>query len=152
MARLFQTSQSDARWSPQERVLFARASCLCFGIGLLLWSLAPIAIARIVSKEPPELGSLLLPSATMLLAGVFIGLYSLIRESQRGWIWMAFVLSCLFMGTGLAYSISSGFLASSSFVLFLSALTTFSTWLAVTALTRERREIIDAVTHPPGSP
>lgn len=147
MSDLFETSLSSERWSSHERILFARASCLCFGISLLLWSLAPIVVTRVVSGETPDAFSLLLKGVTLLIAGAFIGFYSLIRDKMLWAIWAAFVLACIFLGAGLAASVANGFVASSSFVLFLSALTMVSTWLAIDAVTRERRELIAAVSN-----
>lgn len=149
MSDLFETTVSTERWSPNERILFARASCLCFGIALLLWSLAPIVVSRLVSGEPPNLNALLLNGTTLLIAGAFIGFYSLIRDRWLWAIWTAFILACVVMGAGLAASFASGFAASGSFILFLSAMTMVSNWLAIDAVTRERREMIAAVLREP---
>lgn len=149
MSRLFDTEMSRSRWTPPERLLFARASCLCFGIGLLLWSLAPLIVARLIRSESPQMNDLLFNGATLLLAGMFIGFYSLIREGPLWPVWSAFVLASIFLGAGLTISVINGFIASSSFVLFLSAMTTLATWMAIDAVQRERREIIAAVTRDP---
>lgn len=152
MSDLFETSVSSERWSSHERILFARASCLCFGIALLLWSLAPIVVARIVSGESPDSTALLFNGVTLLIAGAFIGFYSLIREKMLWAIWSAFVLACIFLGAGLAVSFSRGFIASGVFILFLSTLTMISTWLAIDVVTRERREMVAAVSGQPPRP
>lgn len=149
MSKLFETEMSRSRWTPAERLLFARASCLCFGIGLLFWSLAPLIVTRMLRSDAPPVTDLLLNGATLLLAGLFISFYGLVREGSLWPIWSAFVASSIFLGAGLTISVMNGFAASSSFVLFLSAMTTLATWMAIDAVQRERREIIAAVTRDP---
>lgn len=149
MSKMFDTEMSRSRWTPGERLLFARASCLCFGIGLLLWSLAPLIAVRLIRGETPPIDQLFLNSVTLLIGGLFIGFYGMIREGSLWPIWSAFVVACIFLGSGLTISIMNGFVASSSFVLFLSAMTTLATWMAIDAIQRERREIIAAVTRDP---
>ena len=36
-------------WEPAHNILFAHMACLCLGVGMLLWGIAPALVERLVT-------------------------------------------------------------------------------------------------------
>jgi hypothetical protein len=124
------------RWSLEHRLLFGQISCLCFGMGLILWGLAPTLMQRILTNEPPSTFDLAVNLACFLVAVLFIGFHLLIKRRVRWAAWAAFLVSCVIVGAGVTVSFGTGFQLNNSFILFLSAATCFASWLAIEAIAK----------------
>jgi len=131
------TGPRHGNWTPEHNILFAHASCLCLGIGMLLWGLAPALVERLITDRAPSLHAFLLNSLVFVLGLAFIGMHVLVRRRIRWAVWAAFLVSATLAAAGLALTTASGFQLSSSFLLLLSMCTCFATWLAIATLTRE---------------
>lgn len=129
------TPNRDSAWQPQHSVLFGQASCLCFGIGLIIWGLAPAIVERIVTGQTPPLHMLVANSASFTLGAIFIGAMMLIRRRIQWAAWVAFAIAVMLAGVGAAFALNSGTQITSTFLLLLSAETSFATWLAIGGLT-----------------
>lgn len=127
-------SKAGRRWSLEHRLLFGQTSCLLFGLGLILWALAPVVVARVISGQPPSVESLALNLVSFLMAVTFIGLHLLIKRRVRWAAWSAFLISCVVVGAGVAVSFATGFHFNSAFLLMLSTVTCFGSWLAIEAI------------------
>lgn len=126
---------STRNWQPQHSVLFGQTSCLCFGIGLIIWGLAPAVIERIVTGSTPPLHMLTVNSVVFGLGALFIGATVLIRRRVRWAAWIAFAIAVMLAGASAAFVFSGGSShVVSSFLLLLSAETGFATWLAIGGL------------------
>ena len=74
---------------PGQRWALARMSCLGLGAALLLWSLAPAVVERILTREAPRAQTLVLSSLTFLVGFAFLGLLRRLQVrksiSRRPW-------------------------------------------------------------------
>ncbi len=121
-------------WRPEHSLLLAQAACLSLGTGLVLWGLAPAVIERIVTGHTPPLAMLAMNALIFLLGSAFL-LSSFMIHARRRWAaWFAFGLAVMLGGAGVAIILATGMRSSSSFLLLISAVTSFSTWLAIDAL------------------
>lgn len=125
---------TEKSWSLEHRLMFGQAACLFFGLGLIMWGLAPTMINRVLTGEPPSVASLAVNLMCFLVAVMFIGFHLLIKKRVRWAAWSAFLISCIVLGGGVAISFATGFQFNSSFILLLSVVTCFATWLAIEAI------------------
>ena len=124
----------NRRWSLKQRIDFAHATTVCLGLGLLLLSLAPLLINRMIADVQPDLGDWVTKSATMLLAVTFLTLSVLIRNRWTWAVWTAFIVSTLMVASGIAVNVILGAHSGSAFVLVLSAATCFGSWRAIESI------------------
>ena len=129
--------QSGVTEHPTPYLTLAHTLCLCLGLALLLWGLAPVLVDRILLGRAPQLQSLLLSSVTFLVGLSFIGLHHLIRRDVRWALWAAFGGALLLTTAAIAVAI----LASrppSIFCLILAGGTTITSWMTLVGV-RERK-------------
>jgi len=134
-------------WTPAHNVLFAQISCLCLGVGMVLWGVAPAFVQRLITHDPPSGTAILLNSLVFMLGGAFIGMHVLVRRGVRWAVWTAFSLSAFLAAAGLALTTVTGVGLSSSFLLLLSGCTCFATWLAIATLTHGELHRMNQATH-----
>lgn len=116
---------------PSQRLTFAHTSCLCLGLALVLWGLAPAAIERVVTGRAPDCRYFVAGGTTLLAGLVFIGLHRLIRR-EVGWaLWIAFVVASLLTVGASAISLAYSPRGMSVFPLIFAGWTTLTTWLAL---------------------
>ncbi len=111
----------------------AQLTCLWFGLGLLIWGLAPAVVQRIVSGRTPPLETFAIGSLTCFMGLSFLGLCLLIGRRVVWALWTS-----LFVSLGLVLSIIGlvllgGFGVASICPLLLSACTAGASWLALEA-------------------
>jgi len=128
------------QWTLRQRIAFAQTACMCLGLGLLFLAVAPQFIERIITKHAPSTETLLANSAAVLLSTIFLVLSVLIRHERLWAIWMAFLISTLMAGSGIAVVVIGGVHSTSSFVLLLSACTCYGCWRAIDAVGRQTRD------------
>ena len=116
-----------------QRLLYAHLSCLCLGLALLLWGLAPAIVDRVLTGRSPSFQTLALDSLTILVGLTFIGLHRLIRGGVRWALWTAFIAALVFTTAAVGASVYPGGFRPSLFPLIFAAGTTLTTWLAITA-------------------
>lgn len=126
-------SSSITDWKPRHGIVLAHSCCLCLGLGLMFWGLAPAVIERIISGEPPDLLMLGMGSASLLLGITFIGLHLLIRKGARWALWAAYLVSLGLVAMAFAITVFSATRMGSLFLLLLSSWTAFAAWLALRA-------------------
>ena len=71
-------------WEPAHNILFAHMACLCLGVGMLLWGIAPALVERLVTGRVPHADRLLPDSLVLMLGVAFVGMHVLVR---RGVLW-----------------------------------------------------------------
>lgn len=116
---------------PGQRRVLARMSCLGLGVALLLWSLAPAVVERILTREAPRAQTLVLSSLTFLVGFAFLGLHALIGRGLRWALWVTFVLALAIATAGVAATIALPASMPGLFSLILAAATATTTWLAL---------------------
>jgi hypothetical protein len=121
-----------------HRALLAQACCLSLGIALLLWSLAPAVVERILSNAPPSPQTIVLGSVTFFVGAVFLALYAFIRRGLRWALWAAFLGGLSIATAGVAAAIASPTSMPALFSLVLAGATATTAWLALDA-SRTRR-------------
>jgi len=126
-------------WEPAHSVLFAHVACLCLGVGMILWGLAPAVVAHLVTRRMPDPDALLVNSLVFMLGVAFLGMHVLVRRGVLWAAWAAFLLSALIAAAGLALLTVTGIRVTSSFLLLLSSCTCFATWLAIATLSHNTR-------------
>lgn len=124
-------------WRPEHAQLFAQVSCLCLGLALAAWGLAPAVMERILTGHAPSLEAIAVRSMTLLTGVAFIGLHVLIRHDVAWALWSACALSSLMLLATLLAVLLGESGAVSIFPLFLASCTAFSTWLARAATARK---------------
>jgi hypothetical protein len=131
-----------------DNLIFAHSTCLFLGVGLVMWSVAPILIERMVSGMTPSLNHIFSDVAASLLGFAFIGLHVLIRRGVRWAFWMTFGLTAIMTTAGLALTTLHGIQMISTCLLMLSACACYASWLAI--ITRSRRAMQEAwdAAHP----
>mgnify|MGYP000493729813 CR=1 FL=1 len=125
------------RDSTSQRLTFAHTACLCLGLALILWGLAPAAIERIVTGRAPDIHYLLAGSTTMTVGAAFIGLHWLIRRNVRWALWLAFLAASALTAGACAISFIYSPRGVSVFPLIFAGWTMLTSWLA---LAQQRRE------------
>lgn len=142
-------ADNTAPQKPSQRILFAQTCCLCFGLGLLLWGVAPALVARLISGQPPEAAALAMNGLMFVIAFIYITFHTLLRQRILWAAWSAFIISCLFMGSAAAVFAVTGFMMASTFILLLSGVTSFATWLAIDAISEvSQLEALDITKNP----
>ena len=115
-----------------HRLVFAYTSCLCLGLALAFWGLAPPFVERILTGRPPRWEAVTVASVTVLVGLTFIGLQQLIRRRVRWALWTAFVTALLLTTVAVAAMLLASDQRPSLFSLVLAGATTVATWLALT--------------------
>lgn len=124
-------------WRPADNILFAHTSCLCLGIGMVIWSAAPLIVQRAVTGMPPSIDALFVNSLVFVLGLAFIGMHVLVRRGVLWAVWTAFLLSAMMAAAGIVLTALTGLQLQNSFMLFLSGWTCLATWLGIATLTRK---------------
>lgn len=114
-----------------QRRLFAQTSCLCMGIALVVWSLAPVVVNRLVSGDPPRGLELLSAGIALAVGCMFIGFQRLIRRGVRWGAWSAFALSLAIATAATIVNLSPVGSRAALFSLILAGITVFTTWLTL---------------------
>jgi len=120
-------------WTPACSVLTAHISCLCLGLALVVWGLAPTVVQRLATHCPLPLSALALQSMVFALGGSFIAAHVLIRRGVLWGVWLGYLLSVLLCGAGIALALTHARGTSAFSVLLLSGCTACFTWLALVA-------------------
>lgn len=128
------STQQSPGWLPDHSVLLAQVSCLCFGLGLTAWGLAPAVLERLITGKTPSLDMLIVNSFLFAVGGTFVMTHVLIRRRVRWAGWLAFVLSVMLAGGSVAVMLATGMQIGSTFLLLMSTVTAFAAWLAIGAL------------------
>jgi hypothetical protein len=142
--------RSKFGWTHEKRLLAAHTSCLCLGLTLLLWGLAPAFVQRLATGQAPGLGMFISSGFVFVLGGVFISFHVLIRRGVRWSAWSAYFLSVALCGAGIALAFSRAPAMSGTAVLVLSGCSTLFTWLALSAWPRTGSARSAATVEPPG--
>ncbi len=129
-------------WQPEDSLLFAQVSCLCLGVGMLIWGLAPAIVQRLVTGHAPDWDVFFVDSVVLLLGVAFVGLQALVARAVRWAVWTAFAISAMLAAAGLALTTIVGMRLTSSFLVLLSGWNAFACWLAIGALARKATEQI----------
>ena len=118
----------------------AQASCLVFGLGLVVWGLAPALVQRFSTGTTPTLDSLAAGSLSMLVGLGFIALAVLISRQLHWALWAALLASAALLVGGLAVTaiLRSGGLAM--FPVLFAGCTGLTSWLAIE--TRRAAELV----------
>lgn len=119
-----------AGWTPKHALLLAEVSCLLLAIGMILGGLAPIVIDRLLTGKPQPLQAFAVSLGGFLVACIFLGVVVLIRQRRLWSLWVAYGLSVTMFLMSVA-SILLGAPFASSYLLAVSAITAFATWLAL---------------------
>ena len=129
--------QAEVNEHPAPYLTLAHTLCLCLGLGLLLWGLAPALVDRVLLGRQPQLQSLLLSSVTFLVGLSFIGLHRLIKRDVRWALWTAFGGALLLTTAAITVAILAP-RQPSIFCLILAGGTTITSWMALVG-DRERK-------------
>lgn len=121
-------------WSPKHSISFAHGSCLCMGIGLVLWGLAPLLIERLVTGKAPHASLLATNGVIFAMGAAFVTFHAYIRAERIWAAWASFALSSLIGGASVAIVISTAGQSASLLMLLLPAQTAIASWLAIGAL------------------
>lgn len=124
-------------------ILLTHTACLCLGIGMILWGLAPTLVNWIVSGRVPDLSTFPIKDPLLALGCAFLGLSLLVRRRIRSSLWVTFLLSALLTAGGLALITVNGIRLSSTFLPLVSGGTCFAGWLAIA--TSPRRPLKTAI-------
>jgi 4-amino-4-deoxy-L-arabinose transferase-like glycosyltransferase len=131
-------------WQPDHSLLLGQTACLCLGLGLIVWGLAPAVFERIITGHTPPLELLAMNGFVLALGVAYVAMQAFIRRRRRWAAWLAFALSVVLAGCGVAVVLATGMRVANTFLLVISALTAFATWLAIDAISwygrEERRE------------
>lgn len=128
------SENSSSAWQPDHSLLLGQISCLCLGVGLIIWGLAPAVIERVVTGHTPSLDLLATNSLLLALGAVYVLMQVFIRRRRNWAAWFAFTLSVLLAGGGVAIIVATGMRFASTFLLMISAITALATWLAIDAI------------------
>ncbi|MFH1747599.1 MAG: hypothetical protein ABIG44_11205 [Planctomycetota bacterium] len=121
-----------------ERLVIANITCICLGLALLIWGLAPALIERILTGRAPHAQSLLLGSTTIILGAIFISLYWPIRQGRRWALWAAFWLALMIVTVATISGIIWHSQGTTLFSLVLAGVTAITTWIALTPWVKTR--------------
>ena len=114
-----------------HRLLFAQAACLCLGLSMLLWGLAPAIVERALTGRVPGWDSFAIGGGTVFIGLTFIGLHHLIRQRVRWALWAAFVAALALTTLVVGVLMAEAGQRPSLFLLVFAAGTTVTTWLAI---------------------
>lgn len=122
----------------ENSLMFAQTSCLCLGLGLALWGIAPLIAAKLLTGKLPETALLALNALVLLSGVVFIGLPVLIGQRRRWAAWAGFTFAAILTTGGfIVIGFSGGGGLYSGFMLLLTGWTSFACWLAIGALSND---------------
>ena len=124
-------SPAIQRARSSQRLVFAHASCLCLGLALIMWSVAPALIERVLTGHAPHAQTLAIGSASLLVGLTFLGLHVLIRRAVRWALWAAFGTALAIATAGVTAAMASGSSTPSLFSLILACATVVTTWRAL---------------------
>lgn len=117
-------------WTPKHALLLAEVSCLLLAFGMLVTGLAPVVIDRLITGKPQPVQALALNLGGFLVACIFLGVVVLIRQRRLWSLWVAYALSVTMFLVSVA-SVLLGAPFASTYLLAVSAITAFATWLAL---------------------
>lgn len=109
----------------------AHACCLCLGLALLIWSLAPAVVERVLTGRAPHWTTLAFSSLTFVVGLLFVGFHFFIRGGVRWAMWAAFSLALLLVTAGVAATVTASASTPALFSLVLATGTVVATWLAL---------------------
>jgi len=130
--------------APAERrprpatIALAATGCLCLGVGLLVWGLAPCLIQKLGSGRLPGLETIRLDALVFALGVAFVGLHTLVGQQVRWAVWTALLLSAVLSASGLAFTTLGGLRMTGLLLVLLSAWACVGTWLTLFSLPRDR--------------
>ncbi len=116
---------------PSQRINLSQASCLCLGIALVMWGLAPVILDRVVTRDAPRGQALVVSSFTVLIGFVFIGLQLLIRRRIRWAMWTAFAGSLMLCTLATVLAMAPLAVRPGLFAIVLPGATTVTSWMAL---------------------
>lgn len=123
--------------------LFARLSALFLGVGMVVWSVTPALIERLVSAYTPSPSQIFSQLSVCVLGFAFIGLNVLIRRGVTWALWATCGITAVICAAGLALITVHGVRTISSCLLMLSGCACCASWLAIVA--RSRQAILESL-------
>ncbi|QOJ15071.1 MAG: hypothetical protein HRU75_10630 [Planctomycetia bacterium] len=112
-------------------IVYAHASCLCLGLALIFWGLAPAIIERIVTSRSPDWLVMTAGAASIITGALFVGLHGFIRRGARWAVWTGFVTALVLLGGWFVASMTAPDRFLSVVVPVLAGGTTVATWIAL---------------------
>ncbi len=109
---------------------FAQLACLCQGLSMLAWGIAPVIIDYLIrgSASIASYGE----SVSVLVLGIaFIGLHLLVRHNVRWALWAAYGVSAVLFLTTVAAALVLQTFGANSFLIVLSFATACACWMAL---------------------
>jgi hypothetical protein len=114
-----------------QRLVAAHALCLCLGLALLIWSLAPAVVERVLTGHAPHWTTLAFSSLTFVVGLLFVTFHFFIRGGTRWAMWAAFGLALLLASAGIMATMMTSASTPALFSLVLATGTVIATWLAL---------------------
>lgn len=121
---------NDSHRKLRQSLQWTQATCVFFGLGMLLWGLAPAVITRAVTGQLP-MRSIEVGGISLFLGTLFIALGA-VAGRNVGWaIWTALGISIVLCLGNLALLMLGGDSQPSIFPALMAACTAGTSWLAL---------------------
>lgn len=125
---------TDQQKKTREALRSAQLTALFFGVGMLIWGLAPAIVQRLVTGRMPELQTFAVGSVTIAVGLAFVVLGVFMGRGVRWAVRVSFITSALLAMATMALTAMQGFAVATIYPLLLSACTAGTSWLALEAI------------------